>query len=111
MTADRGARQHHRPVTQPGPGADAHRLLGHHLLRDRAVEVLVPMVLVGDVDVVAGPHVVVDLDRQVADDPAAPTDQAARADADGIGHAHLTGHHPGGQEICGPISVRDPMWM
>ena len=70
---------------------------------DRALEVLVAVVLVGDVHVVAGPHVVVDLDRQVADDPAAPTDQAAVADAhDGIGDALLTGHHPGRQRDLRP---------
>ena len=39
------------------------------------------MVLVGDVDVVAGPDVVADLDREVADDATPLADQAAVADA------------------------------
>src|SRR5262249_51029947 len=59
------------------------------------VEVLVAVVLVGDVDAMAGPDVVADLDRQVPDDPAAPADEAAIADPhDWVGDAHLARDHP-----------------
>ena len=95
--------QHDGAVAEPRAVADAHRALGHQLHGDRPVEVLVAVVLVGDVDVVARPHVVADLDRQVADDPAAAPDQAAVADAhDGVGHALLAGHHARRQRHVGP---------
>ena len=65
------------------------------------------MVLVGDVDVVAGPHVVADLDRQVADDAAPPADQAAVADAhDRVGDALLArAPCPADSDTCGPMIV------
>ena len=47
-----------------------------------SVTVLVAVVGVGDVDVVAGEHVVADLDRVVADDPAPLADEHAVADGD-----------------------------
>ncbi len=40
------------------------------------------MVLVGDVDVVTGPHIVADLDRQVPDDARPAADEASIPDAD-----------------------------
>ena len=56
------------------------------------------MVLVGHVDVVAGPDVVADLDREVPDDAAALADQAPVADADHrIADAILARHHAGRQ--------------
>ena len=76
------------------------------------VEVVVAVVLVGDVDVVAGPHVVPDLDRQVADDAAAAPDQAAVADAHHrVGDAPLARHHPRRQRDVRPDHRAAPMWM
>ena len=96
--ADAGARQHHRAEPQPRPGAHHHRTLGHDLAGDRQIEVLVPVVLVRDVDVVAGPDVVADLDRQVPDDAAPLADQAAITDRHhAIRQAALPGHHAGRQ--------------
>ena len=62
------------------------------------LDVLVAVVLVGDVHVVARPDVVADLDRQVADDAAPLADEAAVADRDHrVAHRDLTGDHPGRQ--------------
>ena len=65
---------------------------------DRDVRVGVAVVLVGDVDVRAGEHVVPDHQRVMRDDVAAPADHAAVPDPQ---HRHraevLAGHHPGRQ--------------
>jgi hypothetical protein len=55
------------------------------LHRDGSVGVVVAVVHVGDVHVVARPHVVADLDRLEADDAAAPADEATVADGDDPG--------------------------
>src|SRR4029078_7487324 len=84
---DAGPGEHDGAVAQPRAGAHDHRPLGHDLARDREPEGPVTVFLVGDVDVVAGPDVVPDLDREVPDDAAPLADQAAVADP----------HHPVGQ--------------
>jgi hypothetical protein len=85
-------------VAEPRAVADPHRTLRLPLHRDRPVEVLIAVVLVGDVDVMARPDVVADLDREVPDNPAAPPDQASVADPhDGVGEATLARRHPGRQ--------------
>jgi hypothetical protein len=55
---------------------------------DHVVGVLVPVVLVGDVDVGTGVDVVTDVDLVVADDVAPPSDHAPVTDAD-----HRVGDH------------------
>ena len=57
-------RQHDSTVPEPRSGADANGPLRLELARDREVGVVVPVVLIGDVDVVPGPQVVADLDRR-----------------------------------------------
>jgi hypothetical protein len=52
----------HRAGADPASRADGHRLLRGGLYPDREVEVLVAVVLVGDVDVHSGVHVVADVD-------------------------------------------------
>ena len=90
------AGQHHGAEPEPRTVADRDRALGLRLLRDRPGDVLVAVVLIGDVDVVAGPHVVADVDAEVADDATALADQASIADAhDRIGEARLARHHAG----------------
>ena len=108
----RGAGQHDGAVPEPRSVADRHRALGHRLPRDRQVDVLVAVVLVGDVDVVAGPHVVADLDREVADDAAALADQAAIADPHHrVARQCCPGTMPADSVTSGPIIVSSPMWM
>src|SRR5262245_12349187 len=59
-----------------------------------AGDVLVAVVLGDEVDVVARPDVVADVDGQVADEAAAPADQAPVADAHhGVGDTLLPGRH------------------
>ena len=98
VAADAGAGQHDHAVAEPRAGADRHRRLGLVLHRDRALGVVVAVVHVGDVDVVAGPHVVADLDRQVPDDAAAGADQAAIADGDDAGRQVGLVQHPAGRQ-------------
>jgi hypothetical protein len=63
----------------------------------------VAVVLVGDVDVGTGVHVVADLEVEMTDDVAAPTDHAAVADADdGIGDHPLSRDHAGGDAHVRP---------
>jgi hypothetical protein len=80
VAADVRAGQDDRPRAQPGAGPDADRAVGGSLVPDRGAGILVAVVLVGDVDVRAGPHVVFQGDRLVRDDVAAPADHAAVAD-------------------------------
>ena len=80
VAADGGSGQHDRAVAEPRSGADRHRPGRRELLADREVDIRVPVVGVGHVDVVAGEHVVADLDRLVRDDPAPPPDQATVTD-------------------------------
>ncbi len=82
------------PWPEPRPVADRHGTLRHHLLGDRQVRVGVAVVLIGDVDVVTGPHVVADHDLQVADDATPLADQASVTDRDHrIAHHLLARHH------------------
>ncbi len=86
VSADPRAGQDDRAVPEPGAGADGHRLGWRELLADREAPVLVAVVGVRDVDVMAGEHVVADLDALVADDSAALADEAAVPDPhDGAG--------------------------
>ena len=65
---------------------------------DDLIGVFVAVVLVGDVDVGTGLDVAADVDGEVADDMAAPSDHGAVADADHrIGHHLLPGDHSGRQ--------------
>src|SRR5262245_41013321 len=94
MLADARAGQDDRAVPEPGAVADGHGFVGPHLHADRQVDVFVTVVLVGDVDVVAGPDVVADLDPFVADDADALAEHAAVTDRDhGISdQSRLCGH-------------------
>ena len=87
LPADLRARQHDRAGAKPRATADADRAVDRDLAADRDVRILVAVVLVGDVDVGAGPYVVADLDVLVRDDVAAPADHAAVADPQ---HASLS---------------------
>ncbi len=79
-----------RPMLAPGrtiapapshePDPDADRAVDRELAADRGVRVLVAVVLVGDVDVRAGPDVIADRHRLVRHDVAAPADHAPVAD-------------------------------
>jgi len=94
VTSDGHARKDHRAVPQPRPGADGDRTLGLGLPRDRRGEILVSVVLVGDVDVVPGPYVVADRDGKVTHDSAVATDQATVPDRHHRrGEALLARHH------------------
>ena len=98
MATDAGARQHDRPGAQPAAGPDLHRGVVRHLPPDGLVQVLVAVVLVGDVDVRAGEHVVPDDQRLVGHEVTAPADHAAVPDAQhGDGAEILAGNHPGRQ--------------
>ena len=89
-----------RPVARASPDARSE------------VEIVVAVVLVGDVHVMTGPHVVPDLDREVADDATAPSDEAPVADAhDGSVRHTWPGTIPADRVTCGPIIVPGPMWM
>jgi CheY-like chemotaxis protein len=81
VPTDPRARQDDRAGPEPRAAADADRAVYRELAANRDVQVLVAVVLVGDVDVGAGPHVVADLDALVRDDVAAPADHAAVADS------------------------------
>lgn len=68
------------------------------LERDRQINVLVAVILIRDVDVMTGPNIVADFDREVTDDSARSTDQTPVTDL----HyrrceARLARDHPGGQ--------------
>src|SRR4029077_9232604 len=80
VPADAGARQDDRPRAQPRARADADRAVDRELAADRDVRVFIAVVLVGYVDVRAGPHVVPERYRLVRDDVAAPADHAPVAD-------------------------------
>ena len=82
VLADARAGQHDRAVPEPAATADRDRLVLPHLRPDRQVEILVAVVLVGDVHVVTGPDVVADLDAFVADDPDPLAERAPVADRD-----------------------------
>jgi hypothetical protein len=60
VAANLGAGQDNRTRPQPRAGADAHQTVDRELASDRGAGVFVAVVLVGDVDVGAGPHVVAD---------------------------------------------------
>jgi dinuclear metal center YbgI/SA1388 family protein len=76
-------------MAEPRSVADRHGPLRHHLLGDRQVRVGVAVVLIGDVHVVAGPHVIADDDLQMADDATPLADQASITHGD-----HRVAHHP-----------------
>src|SRR5262249_58667545 len=80
VLADVGTAEDECAVTQPRAGADAHRARRRELPADGLVAIRVAVVGVGDVHVVAGPHVVADLDAPVADDATPLPDHAAVAD-------------------------------
>ena len=94
MLANRGSWKHDGAVAEPTAITNRHRLLGHRLLRNRDGEILITMVLIGDVHVMTGPNIVTDLNSEVANDSAALADQAAIADRDHwIADAYLIRHH------------------
>ena len=113
VAADARARQHDRASPEPAARADADGGVHRHLPADRDVRVRVPVVLVGDVDVRAGEHVVPDHQRVVRDDVTAPADHATVPD---LQHRHqaevLARHHPGRQGHEGAdervLADRDP---
>jgi hypothetical protein len=80
VAADPGARQDDRARAKPRARADADRAVHRELAADRGVRVLVAVVLVGDVDVRAGPDVVADRHVLVRHDVTTPADHAAVAD-------------------------------
>ncbi len=82
VPADVGAREHDHARRQPAAGADADRGLGDPLLSDGKVDVVVAMVVVGDVHVGSGGDVVLDDDAQATVDRASPPDVAPIADGD-----------------------------
>ena len=64
------------------------------LNRDRTLHIEISMVLIGDVDVMSGPHVVADVDSQMTDDSATAADEASITDANHrIRHTFLTRNH------------------
>src|SRR5260370_1343533 len=101
------------PERRQVPGAEGGGGVQGHLPADRDVRIGVAVVLVGDVDVRAGEHVVLDHQRVVRHDVAAPADHAAVPDPQ---HRHraevLAGHHPRGQghegADEGALADRDP---
>ena len=70
------------------------------------------MVLIGDVDVMPGPHVVADLDAQMPDDPEPlPNRQRSPMVITGSDTMLCPGTMPADSVICGPNIVPAPMWM
>ena len=102
VPADRDAGDHDGAVAEPRRVPDAHRAGRRELPADRDVHVLVAVVGVGDVHVVAGPHVVAEHDRLVADDARALPDQAAIADLHHGMVADVERRHPRRQRHVGP---------
>ena len=105
--------QYQRPVPSHDPRSDAHRPLGLHLLgigqgpdrRPRGSGLVM-------LHVVAGPHVVAGLDRQVTDDPAAPTDQASSHRSTRPERSHVLPRSiPADGATYEPIIVSSPMRM
>jgi hypothetical protein len=69
---------------------------------DGEVEVHVPVVRVGDVDVVPGEHVVADGDRFVRDDPAPPSEEHPVTDREhDLAVEHVARRDPAGQRALG----------
>ena len=77
---DAGAGKHDDTSAEPAPGSDRNRTVAGPLPPDRRVRVGVPMVLVGDVHIWAGEHIVADHDRVMRHDVAAAADDAPVAD-------------------------------
>ena len=67
MASDGDPGQNDHMVTEPAAIADEDRGLGLPLARDGLGDILLAVVHVGNAHVVAGPHVVADLDELVAD--------------------------------------------
>ena len=76
MFADIGAWKYDASVAKPRSVTDAYRFFRHRLYRDGKSDVFVPMVLIGDVNVVSGPHVITDFDGKMAHDSTALPNQA-----------------------------------
>ena len=103
MLADVRTWQHDAAVAKPSTVTNRHRSFGHDLHRDRQIEVFVPVILISDVDMVSSPHVVADLDPQVANNPTPLANEAPVADADDRVRDHfLAGHHAGRKGGLGP---------
>jgi hypothetical protein len=89
-------RQHDAAMAQPGTVADRYWPFRHDLHGNREIEVFVAVILIGDVDMMAGPNVIADLDSQVTDDATPFTNEAPVADADDRISDHLlAGDHAG----------------
>jgi pantoate--beta-alanine ligase len=98
VTTDPSAGQHHRSVPEPRSVSDDDRAFGHRLFGNGQTDVFVSVVLIGDVDVMARPHIVSDHDLEVPDDATALPDETAVTDPhDSIVQTLLTRDHPGGQ--------------
>ena len=80
VPAQLGARQDDDAGTEPAPGPDVHRHVGRPLGVHHLVGVLIAVVLVGDVHVRSGVHVVTDLQVEMTDDVTAAADHAAVTD-------------------------------
>src|SRR6185437_5902484 len=110
---DRGAGQHDGPGAQPGTRADGNRGVHRPLLSDRHLRVGVAVVLVCDVNVRAGVHVVADLNGLVPNDVAAAPEYDAAADThDGFGPEVALGDESGAERDVRPdegeVPDRDP---
>ena len=61
------------------------------------------MVLIGDVHIVTSPHIVADLNGEMPNDAAPPSDQATVTYLhDGVGHHRLSRHHAGRERHMRP---------
>lgn len=85
-------------MPDPRTCSDTNFALGHHLHRNRSVHILVPVILIRDVDIVTRPDIIVDADREVSNDATSLPDQTPVSDLDdAISDALLSGNHPRGQ--------------
>jgi hypothetical protein len=80
VPADAGAGQDDRARPEPAAWADHDRAVLRDLAADRGVRVGVAVILVRDVDVRPGPHIVADRHALMRHDVAAAADNAAVAD-------------------------------
>ncbi|MEY3366453.1 MAG: hypothetical protein RIS71_1190, partial [Actinomycetota bacterium] len=76
----RCAWQHHSARSEPGSRSNDDRLFGLGLEGYGPMNIAVSMILIRDVHVVPGPHIVADIDGQMTDDATSPSDETTIAD-------------------------------
>ena len=68
MFSDIGTWKYDAAIAKPRTVTDTYGLLWHRLYRDRKSDIFVAVVLVGDVNIVTSPHVIANVNGEMAND-------------------------------------------